>query len=319
MNIIFGNKIILEPIINIIKQIRYESSNQYFKDIQDKGEYLRVQCPYHKDGHELHPSCSIYQKTDNDDITAGTLHCFTCGMKAQLYSVVSYCLNLNDDELGKEWLIQRFGSLISKKEILLSELEEKKSFNYIDDSILESFEYNNKEALDYLIEKRHLSPDVIRKFKIGFNPCTRSITFPVWSSNNKLVGIFQRSIDTKRFIIPDNIQKPIYLLNNAIKNHYSKVYIVESQINALTLYGWNRPAIALFGTGTKTQYAELNKSGIRHFILCFDGDEAGFKGSSRFINNIYDDILVDYIKLPEGKDINDLTLEEFRKLEDKYL
>ncbi|MBO7697135.1 MAG: toprim domain-containing protein [Acholeplasmatales bacterium] len=63
----------------------------------------------------------------------------------------------------------------------------------------------------------------------------------------------------------------------------------------------------------------MNKSGIRHFILCLDGDEAGFKGSGRFINNIYDDILVDYIKLPEGKDINDLTLEEFKKLEDKYL
>ena len=72
MNITFGNKIILEPIIDIVKQIRYESGNQYFKDIYDKGEYLRVQCPYHKDGHELHPSCSIYQKTDNNDITAGT-------------------------------------------------------------------------------------------------------------------------------------------------------------------------------------------------------------------------------------------------------
>ena len=35
MNIIFGNKIILEPIIDIIRQIRYESGNQYFKDIYD--------------------------------------------------------------------------------------------------------------------------------------------------------------------------------------------------------------------------------------------------------------------------------------------
>ena len=99
-------------------------------------------------------------------------------------------MGFNDDELGKEWLIQRFGSLIDNQKILLPELEEKKSFNYIDDSVLESFEYNNVEALNYLIEKRHLNLDVIRQFKIGFNPSTRCVTFPVWSTNNRLVGIF---------------------------------------------------------------------------------------------------------------------------------
>ena len=320
MNILFGNKIILEPILNIIRQIKYESNNYYFKDIYDKGDYLRVTCPYHKDGHEMHPSCSIYQRTDNNDIVAGTLHCFTCGMKVQLYSVVSYCLNLNDDELGKEWLIQRFGQLISMSKIDLPELVINNTGpEYLDESELNKYEYNNSEALDYLINKRHLNLEVIRKFKVGYNPVNRCITFPTWSSNNRLVGVFQRSIDNKNFIIPQNIQKPIYLLNNAINNNYTKVYVVESQINALTLYGWGRPAIALFGTGTRSQYNELNKSGIRHFILCLDGDEAGFKGSGRFIQNMYDDILVDYIQIPKNKDVNDLTLDEFINLEEKYL
>jgi len=68
--------------------------------------------------------------------------------------------------------------------------------------------------------------------------------------NNKLVGVFERSLETKKFIIPSNIDKPVYLLNYIVNHHITKVYIVESCINALTLWGWNRPAVALFGTGT---------------------------------------------------------------------
>lgn len=320
MNLIINNKIILEPIINIIRQLRYESSNYFFDEIQDKGEYLRVTCPYHKSGKESHASCSIYSGTSNSSIAPGTLHCFTCGAKYQLFSVVSWCLGLNDDELGKEWLIQRYGYLIDNQQVDLPEIDlSNKEYRCIDDSILDKYQYNNQEALQYLINKRHLSLDIIKKFKVGFDPSCRCVTFPTWNKQGKLVGVFKRSIDTKKFIIPTDIDKPIYLLNNVISNNYTTIYVVESQINALTLYGWGRPAIALFGTGTKEQYQVLNKSGIRHFILCFDPDDAGYKGQQRFINNMNSDVIIDCINLPKNKDINDLTQEEFFKLEEIYL
>ena len=316
MNIIIQNKIITEPIINIIKQIRYESKNYFFDEIQNKGDYLRVTCPFHKDGKESHPSCSIYQKIDNPNICAGTLHCFTCGAKYQLFSVVSYCLGLNDDELGKEWLVQRFGSLFDQTQFELPELVLNEEETFLSDELLDQFEYNNLDALNYLIEKRHLSLDVIRQFKIGFDTKTRSITFPTRNSQGKLVGIFKRSIDNKKFIIPSNIKKPIYLLDYIIKSNITEVYVVESQINALTLFTWNKPAIALFGTGTDYQYEELKKSGIRHYILCFDGDRAGLSGRKRFIENMNTDVIIDYIQLPFNKDVNDLTRDQFEFLEE---
>ena len=320
MNLIINNKIIVEPIINIIQQLKKESNYQFFHDIQDKGSYIRVTCPFHKEGHESHPSCSIYVSTDNNNIVPGTLHCFTCGAKYQLFSVVSYCLNLNDDELGKEWLIQRFGQLYQQDTVQLEKIQfNSKKETKIDENILYTYEYNNPYALNYLLNVRHLSRDIIEKFKVGYDKNSNSVTFPTWSSNGDLVGVFKRNIETKKFVIPDNIVKPIYLLDYIIKNNITTVYVVESQINALTLYGWDRPAVALFGTGTQDQYKELNKSGIRHYILCFDPDDAGYKGQERFIKNISKDVFVDCIQLPKNKDVNNLTFEEFRKLEEIYL
>ena len=92
------------------------------------------------------------------------------------------------------------------------------------------------------------------------------------------------------------------------------VYVVESQINCLTLWQWGYPAIALFGTGSKKQYDILNRSGIRNYILCFDGDDAGRKATQRFIDNLKSDVFISVKQIPDGKDVNDLTKEEFDKL-----
>ena len=60
--------------------------------------------------------------------------------------------------------------------------------------------------------------------------------------------------------------------------------------------------------------AIFNKSGIRNYMLCFDGDEAGDKGVARFKRNIRKDVIVNRVLIPIGKDVNDLTKEEFSKL-----
>ena len=46
----------------------------------------------------------------------------------------------------------------------------------------------------------------------------------------------------------------------------------------------------------------------------FDGDEAGDKGIEKFIKNIRKDVIINIIKLPRGKDVNDLTKDEFNVL-----
>ena len=121
-------------------------------------------------------------------------------------------------------------------------------------------------------------------------------------------------MNDKTFLIDYNKEKPVYLLNYIIKKGITEATVCESQINALTCYGFGYPAIALFGTGTDYQYNILKKSGIRFYHLAFDGDNAGRKATKKFIDNIKN-AFIDVIILPEHKDVNDLTQEEFDKLE----
>ena len=58
----------------------------------------------------------------------------------------------------------------------------------------------------------------------------------------------------------------------------------------------------------------LKKSGIRSYILCFDGDEAGRKGANRFKKHIGNDVFITDVLLPMGKDVNDLSEEELKTL-----
>lgn len=113
--------------------------------------------------------------------------------------------------------------------------------------------------------------------------------------------------------MPIGVKKPVYGLNK-ITIDMKEVVVCESIINALTLWTWGIPAVALLGTGTKEQYEILRNTQIRTFILAFDGDDAGYRATNRFIMEVKNKIIFYYI-LPNGKDINDLTYEEYKKLE----
>lgn len=303
-----GNKIISTSVENILLQIRKETGGKYFKDIIKNGNQLKITCPVHKSGKENHPSCFITD--DNTSDINGVWHCFTCSASGTLIDLVAHCFN-TDIIVAGEWLTERFADTYLIKETILPEITlNNEKIEVLDESVLDEYAYYHP----YMF-KRGLNEEIIRKFKIGSTPDGKYITFPFWDEHDRLLGVFKRSTEGKQFIIPKNIKKPIYLLNFIIKGHITTVYVVESQINALTCWKWGYPAVALIGTGSKEQYEILKKSGIRHFILCFDGDVAGDTGIKRFINNMPDDILVSVKNIPRNKDVNDLTKEEFDNLE----
>ena len=315
MDLIINHVKIKQDIKSILSSLKKETNNKYFNIVEDKGFDVVCQCPFHKDGAEAKPACFIYNDSSNPTIEFGTYHCFACGAKGRLRSLVSFCLDLTKEE-SDEWLIDNFGSSYVEEVKLIDRLEfgKRETKEYLDESILDSFEYNNDNALNYLINKRHLSKEVIDYFKIGYNLETASVTFPCRDLSGHLVGIFERNILSKRFHIPKINPKPVYLLYESTRLNYNFVYVVESQINALTCWSWGYPAVALFGTGAKSQYDDLKKSGIRKFCCVFDGDNAGREGLSKFIKNMPDSIMIFYKIVPEGKDVNDLTEEEFNEL-----
>lgn len=312
MELILHNRVIDGDVFDILTEIRNASNIEFLKEVGRNGDNIKCTCPFHKGGQENKPSAYVYNKQDNDKIPFGLLHCFTCGKKASLVEVVEKCLGLST-EAAEDWLVSKYASsyLIEQNGYDLPEivLDAPSKKEYIDESILDQFAFMHPYHF-----QRGLSEEVIKAFKLGYNKETNSVTFPVWDDKNHLVGITERSVSNKRYHIPAGMDKPVYLLNFIKQWNITDVIVCESQINALTCWSWGYPAIALFGTGTKSQYELLSRSGIRVFHLALDGDLAGRTGTLKLINNLPDWAIVDVIGIPNGKDVNDLTKEEFDSL-----
>ena len=306
------NRIITEPIINILKTARSEANNGKLKDIVDKHNgNLLISCPCHKNGLEKKPSCTVALATDTD-LEPGFAHCFTCGYNAPLTQIITDVFDADDISFGEEWLVERFGTTLVSTVELLPEitLERKvKEQKFLDESVLLDYDYYH----DYMWYRK-LSKEVVDMFRIGYDKTRQAITFPVYDEKHRLVMITARSVNTKMFFIPSDVEKPVYLLHHLLENNIKTAYVCESQINCLYLWSLGYPSICLFGTGSSHQYEVLRKSGIRNFILAFDGDEAGRKGAYRFRKNMPNDCFITDVLLPAGKDINDLSPEEVHSL-----
>ena len=239
-----------------------------------------------------------------------THNCFVCGYIAKLPKFIEDCFG-EQEGFGSEWLAERYGDIFIDKPIEFPTFgeEKKEEPQFLDENSLKEYDYYHP-----YMWKRKLTKEVVDKFRVGYDMKHRSITFPVWDDRGNLVMVTERSVLTKRFFIPNGVQKPVYLLNFIKAENIKTVVVVESQINALTSWGFGHPAIALFGTGSSYQYDILKKSGIRNYILCFDGDAAGKKGADRFVKALGKSVFIKTISMPEGKDVNDLTKEEFELL-----
>ncbi len=305
------NKTISTPIIDILKDVKNSIHNGKLASLKVKGDNIEVNCPFHKNGLEHKPSCNVYIGKDTKDLHTGDFHCFTCGAKGPFYHFIAECFD-TDDDWAKDWLVEKYADGIIEYEIDLPEIDlntKKDKTEYLSESVLKDFE----DFHPYMLQRK-LTQEVCKQFEVKYDAKTKCIVFAVRDEKGKLLMLTRRSVLNKTFIIDADKEKPVYLLYYLLKNNIQEAYICESQINALTLWTHGLPGVALFGTGSAHQYDILNKSNIRVYNLLFDGDEAGDKGIKKFLHNIRKDVIVNIIRLPRGKDVNDLTYDELEKL-----
>lgn len=305
------NKTISTPIIEILKEIKNSLRNGKLASLKVKNDNIVVNCPVHKNGLENTPSCNVYIGKDTKDLHTGDFHCFTCGSKGPFYHFVAECFDA-DDEWAKEWLLENYADGIIEYEMDLPEID-LNPVNHRTEGISESVIKDFQDFHPYMLERK-LTKEVCKQFEVKYDPKGKCLVFPVRDEKGKLVMLTRRSVENKRFVIDADKEKPVYLLYYLLKNNIQEAYICESQINCLTMWTHGFPAVALFGTGSQHQYDILNKSNIRVYNLLFDGDDAGDKGIKKFLKNIRKDVIVNVIKVPRGKDVNDLSYEEVEKL-----
>ena len=312
MYIKIHNKIITTPIIDILNRVKSELNNGKLRDIKDDHKRnILVTCPHHKDGFESNPSCHVLAETDDTEIEAGTFHCFSCGYRASLAEAIGLLFD-EDKTFGEEWLLDRFSDVFVDTVEYLPPIELNKPIikkQYLDESILLKYDYYHP-----YMWHRKLSKEVVDKFRVGYDKDRNAITFPVYDEKHKLVMVTARSVINKMFYIPEDVEKPVYLLYDIIERGIKSVIVCESQINTLYARSMGYESIGLFGTGSHNQLQTLKKSGIRHFILCFDGDYAGRKGAERFKKALGNSVFITDVHMPPSKDLNDLSKDEFEKL-----
>lgn len=303
------------------------------------GNYMTCYCPFHAGGNERRPSCGILLKDEwrgGQRYQAGFVHCFTCGYAQTLPRAITDILKQKSiNKTGLDWLrenvpgfdVEDYDPLVPS-DILESvtnsfalnnihELSGKQKVEYVSEEELSSYRY----TVQYMYDRK-LTYEIIDKFDIGFDanwvpsgrtkkvPC---ITIPVRDKEGHTLFICRRSIEGKLFNYPQGVVKPVYGLDQ-VPSDCSSLIICESAINALTCWVWGYPAVALLGTGSPLQVQQLKETGIKEFILCFDGDEAGERATRRMKRALSGSAIVWTTSFPPGKDVNDLNKDEFEEI-----
>lgn len=309
----------------VLRDIRDEVYQQFgreiFSKIKRSGNNIMVCCPIHNEGQERKPSCGITTVAVRD-YPAGTVNCFACGYRDSLPGMISKIFGHNGEDFGKRWLLDHYvnGEITERAlpQVDISRTIKKPTIQYVSEQELASYRY-----IHPYMYQRKLTDEVIERYDVGYQAnyvvyedkttgykkTDEVITFPVRDINGNCLFVSRRSIAGKTFYLPTNIDKPVYGVYELPKNCNMAV-ICESVINALTCASYGVPALALFGTGNEKQYEQLNRLPVRSYILGLDPDAAGRKGTYKLIKNIKGRMLSKLL-VPEGKDINDLSYEEF--------
>ena len=313
--IIDSNKCVETPIKDILETLRQQLALMHIdklKQIEYKGMQASLTCPVHKDGKENRPSCSILL-VDKGKYPAGTVHCFTCDYKANLVKFVADCMGISYRS-ATEWLLGFINYSIVTEKRAINELfpVEIDNCNY---NSLPTISCEDLKRFDYIhpyMFQRRLTDEIINKFEVGYDPETDCLTFPVYV-NGVCLFVAKRKVKFKQFIMPAVTPKPIYGLDYLTDD---EVIICESVINALTCWAYGKQAVALFGTGSEYQTNILQHIPQRKIILALDPDNAGKMGAYKIKKALGKTKIVRQYNIPYGKDINDLTKDEFDNLEE---
>jgi len=325
--------------VDIIQIVNILEAHGLLHPTKQMQDWYQCKCPFHGGGNEKKPSFGISlhdQYRGGQSYPAGMYHCFACGASGNLVKLVTEILKLHDIKMtGQEWLIANvpgydpeadFDYLIP--ESMMDAINNKYAIDYIQkitqpqpDYISEGELASYRFIVPYMYERK-LTDEIIEKYDVGYDakwvppgrvkpvPC---ITFPIRDASGNTLFLCRRSIQGKLYNYPQGVTKPVYGIDMIPEGTHSLV-ICESCINTLTSVIYGKPAVGLLGTGNSYQIQQLKQLGMDEFVICTDGDDAGRHAAQKLKKQLQSVAFVWVIPMPDGKDLNDLTKEEFDQL-----
>ena len=249
-----------------------------------------------------------------------------------------YRFTKQDEQREKEWNIytQIYSAYIERNKInmISSNIAKKKVLNYLkkrnlDNKPIEefnlgyvSFDSNTFLHLNDRFEEKSLKDSglfYLDERKNEYVDRFRGrLIFPIYSLTGKPIAVGGRIIEENKKIAkyvnsPEtNFFKKgnnLYNLNKArkISNKYDEVYLVEGYMDVIKLYNNFIPnCVANLGTALTNKQILLLGQFFSEVIICFDGDDSGYKAALRAAENslkfLQPEKQISFLLLPSGED-----------------
>ncbi|GAB6153686.1 hypothetical protein JCM17380_24360 [Desulfosporosinus burensis] len=219
----------------------------------------------------------------------------------------------------EDYLIWKYTSYLADTELLelrmkLTVDEGKKELRYIDRS---DITHLYQQRSDYLTG-RGISLEVQTLFQTGYNPQNRTIAFLWTDKQGRIINIKYRRTDVKAFFYQkggQQIKHHVFGIYQCIQHKAKRVFICESEIDAMTLWTYGYPAVAVGGSSlSENQKRILLSSGIEELVIATDNDKVGGRFREYLTEEFAGNLVILSFAFPDRvKDINDMTGEQIHK------
>lgn len=275
---------------------------------QRRSELIAL-CPMHKyrvGKEDNNPSWSINADT-------GAHHCFSCGYKGNLLTLISDLLEYGDLEKAKSWLRSNTDvnwDLVSKQ------LEEaKKTYVHLpklvpmSEARLAIF----KEVPKWAASDRGLSVEACSTYGVSWRDSDSTWVLPIRSLDGRLLGWQEKGhLSRKFFNRPPGIPKSKTLFGMNCWDP-GQMIVVESPLDAVKLKSVGIPGgVATFGAIVSEDQIEIMRQ-AETLVIAMDNDPAGNK-ASKFLLDSFRRLGIECWFFNYGdsdkKDIGDMSADE---------
>lgn len=264
--------------------------------------YIMIQCPFHGDGRENNPSCSV-------SLEKPVFHCHSCGTSghiSQLFKNYGIGPEAIKGILRSTGLDKPYDKLKGKVAARLTKtVDTFRGMYVLDEELLDDYRLAPKALL-----RAGFAKETLRHFEVGYDATNMRITFPIRNVYGELVGISGRAIldyQEPRYKIYDHEMKmregfqiPETYTMETVKDSvlwhshvvrpffYSSseqddIFVVTEGFKAC-MWSWQsgyKSSVALIGAYLSDIHAELIASSVQYVLLFLDHNPAGWKGTLR--------------------------------------
>lgn len=270
-----------------------EQKKQYVKD--QLSEYLlskgiNIKKPFrclNPDHPDHSPSMSYDEKNKR-------VHCFSCGASYDTFDLIGLDYRLSDSReiFRRAYEMYRLdgdSSFTGAKGFVLEPSQEKPGEDYTDYFRACHERINETEYW----KKRGLSEDTARRFQLGYDSSYGKGTGMIWHA---LIIPTGKGTYVARNTDPSAEKKDRYrkqggsVVYNAsvLKTADSPVFVVEGELDALSVVEAGGEAVALGSTANSRRFLELAKEtrSTCPLLICLDNDEDGQKTSNQLLEGL---------------------------------